>query len=247
MAMNARSHFMARVSVHVTAAAGSPNDVRPGTQVQRALFCNGPGGSSGGHIPEVGLEPTISPACAASRPGWCDKEDVHAECGKRSKITPATRNRTRDHLIAAGVYSQMLYQLSYSRRCAPCTPSNVRSSPAPRKAFNGDCRFESCRGHLGHPRITARRVALHTCGARGGLAFNPWRVCPGSMCLRGLMAKVPPSDCLDWTSNGKLGGNAGSIPAAGIAAPGRNHEPKLARKLRGRELNPGLPRDRRKY
>ena len=30
---------------------------------------------------------------------------------------PATRNRTRDHLIAAEVYSQMLYQLSYSRRC----------------------------------------------------------------------------------------------------------------------------------
>ena len=30
---------------------------------------------------------------------------------------PATRNRTRDHLIAAGVYSHMLYQLSYSRRC----------------------------------------------------------------------------------------------------------------------------------
>ena len=28
---------------------------------------------------------------------------------------PATRNRARDHLIAAGFYSQMLYQLSYSR------------------------------------------------------------------------------------------------------------------------------------
>ena len=28
---------------------------------------------------------------------------------------PATRNRTRDHLIAATLYSQMLYQLSYSR------------------------------------------------------------------------------------------------------------------------------------
>ena len=28
---------------------------------------------------------------------------------------PATRNRTRDHLIAAVLYSQMLYQLSYSR------------------------------------------------------------------------------------------------------------------------------------
>jgi hypothetical protein len=29
--------------------------------------------------------------------------------------SPATRNRTRDHLIAAALYSQMLYQLSYRR------------------------------------------------------------------------------------------------------------------------------------
>ena len=32
-----------------------------------------------------------------------------------SMCHPATRNRTRDHLIPASVYSQMLYQLSYSR------------------------------------------------------------------------------------------------------------------------------------
>ena len=31
------------------------------------------------------------------------------------RTNPATRNRTRDHLIAAAFYSQMLYQLSYSR------------------------------------------------------------------------------------------------------------------------------------
>ena len=36
---------------------------------------------------------------------------------------PATRNRTRDHLIAAGVYNQMLYQLSYSRCCLACRHS----------------------------------------------------------------------------------------------------------------------------
>lgn len=29
--------------------------------------------------------------------------------------SPATRNRTRDHLITAWIYSQMLCQLSYSR------------------------------------------------------------------------------------------------------------------------------------
>jgi hypothetical protein len=28
---------------------------------------------------------------------------------------PANRNRTSDHLMAAAIYSQMLYQLSYSR------------------------------------------------------------------------------------------------------------------------------------
>ena len=31
--------------------------------------------------------------------------------------SPATQNRTRNHMIAAVIYSQMLYQLSYSRRC----------------------------------------------------------------------------------------------------------------------------------
>ena len=47
------------------------------------------------------------------------------ECWRRNGVrllwrrakskNPATRNRTRDHLIAAALYSQMLYQLSYSR------------------------------------------------------------------------------------------------------------------------------------
>ena len=35
--------------------------------------------------------------------------------GSQANSNPATRNRTRDHLIAASIYSQMLYQLSYSR------------------------------------------------------------------------------------------------------------------------------------
>ena len=34
---------------------------------------------------------------------------------KDERLNPDTRNRTRDHLIAANVYSQMLYQLSYVR------------------------------------------------------------------------------------------------------------------------------------
>ena len=34
-------------------------------------------------------------------------------------VIPATRNQTGDHLIAAGFYSQMLYQLSYIAGVAP--------------------------------------------------------------------------------------------------------------------------------
>ena len=44
--------------------------------------------------------------------------------------SPATRNRTRDHLIAAVIYSQMLYQLSYSRRCQfLCEPQTTVDLP----------------------------------------------------------------------------------------------------------------------
>ena len=35
-------------------------------------------------------------------------------------VNPSTRNRTRDHLIAAELYSQMLYQLSYRRLVNLC-------------------------------------------------------------------------------------------------------------------------------
>ena len=41
---------------------------------------------------------------------------VSVNCICRSEQShPATRNRTRDHLMPARLYSQMLYQLSYSR------------------------------------------------------------------------------------------------------------------------------------
>ena len=50
---------------------------------------------------------------------------------RQAKKNPATRNRTRDHLIAAAFYSQMLYQLSYSRLAyrslsAGCTQTATR-------------------------------------------------------------------------------------------------------------------------
>ena len=49
----------------------------------------------------------------------CRNNRAARNCGQ----SPATRNRTRDHLIAASFYSQMLYQLSYSRLvCAVAAP-----------------------------------------------------------------------------------------------------------------------------
>ena len=50
---------------------------------------------------------------------------AHGWRGLKPNPNPATRNRTRDHLIPARIYSQMLYQLSYSRR------DNSRAEPQP--------------------------------------------------------------------------------------------------------------------
>ena len=44
----------------------------------------------------------------------CNGKTVASEWASTTQKCPATRNRTRDHLIAAKFYSQMLYQLSYS-------------------------------------------------------------------------------------------------------------------------------------
>ena len=45
----------------------------------------------------------------------CNRKTVASEWASTTQKCPATRNRTRDHLIAAKFYSQVLYQLSYSR------------------------------------------------------------------------------------------------------------------------------------
>ena len=45
-------------------------------------------------------------------------DDAFNSNNQMKKNNPATRNRTRDHLISAEVYSQMLYQLSYSRHAS---------------------------------------------------------------------------------------------------------------------------------
>ena len=64
---------------------------------------------------------------------------------------PATRNRTRDHLIAAWVYSQMLYQLSYGRRCNLIFWLDYRSNhfvTVQPMHQQGRCQFQGCKAHL---------------------------------------------------------------------------------------------------
>ena len=53
---------------------------------------------------------------------------------------PATRNRTRDHLITALIYSQMLCQLSYSRDENAAAAQVVAGRPRPPLA-SWDCAF----------------------------------------------------------------------------------------------------------
>ena len=83
--------------------------------------CNGRGSMVDAKSEEVitttvaGLEPTI-PCALGPYLGHLATGPV---CSKCPEICPATRNRTRDHLIADTFYSQMLYQLSYSWLIVP--------------------------------------------------------------------------------------------------------------------------------
>ena len=54
----------------------------------------------------------------------------------RAINNPATRNRTRDHLITAQIYSQMLCQLSYSRYESAETGTAI-------KGFSSSCHWLS--------------------------------------------------------------------------------------------------------
>ena len=59
------------------------------------------------------LQKCLDPSVAWTLPMW---SGLAAKTSKREKAKfPVTRNRTRDHLMSAQIYSQMLYQLSYDR------------------------------------------------------------------------------------------------------------------------------------
>ena len=82
------------------------------SSVARAADCRsaGPWLKSGCALLSTGAiqPPSDQPPCkpaVPSRPTW--------------RANPVTRNRTRDHLMAALIYSQMLYQLSYDRLVLP--------------------------------------------------------------------------------------------------------------------------------
>ena len=68
---------------------------------------------------------------------WQSDGNTHSPPGTSNKY-PATRNRTRDHLIAAEIYSQMLYQLIYSRSCTHNVPGILPMSATWSKAFGHD-------------------------------------------------------------------------------------------------------------
>ena len=69
---------------------------------------------------------------------------------KEGIMSPATRNRTRDHLIAAAFYSQMLYQLSYSRLEEELARPPIWSS------------MHACPGHAHRPHTSG--IAPTGCG-----------------------------------------------------------------------------------
>ena len=83
---------------------------------------------------------------------------------------PATQNRTRDHLIAAAVYSQMLYQLSYSRSC-PHVLQRVATTRDPTPIEHAlAISWERCRGARIGSAASSRR-------ARGVFPAHLWRTC----------------------------------------------------------------------
>ena len=74
-----------------------------------------------------------------------------------AQANPATRNRTRDHLIAAAIYSQMLYQLSYSRfQEARSTQTFVYDARSRREWFL--CAGARCRNTQRPPNGRASRL-----------------------------------------------------------------------------------------
>ena len=63
--------------------------------------------------------------------GFVRPRSCWGTAARKAGENPATRNRTRDHLIAAAFYSQMLYQLSYSRLVVGVCGGHGLTSAAP--------------------------------------------------------------------------------------------------------------------
>lgn len=82
------------------------------------------------------------------------------------RTIPATRNRTRDHLIAAEVYSQMLYQLSYSRIASQIANVLGGGQRSIVRVSAGIAEVQKCRarqwGAIGD-RSRTRRTICHVC------------------------------------------------------------------------------------
>jgi hypothetical protein len=107
-----------------------------------------------------------------------------------SEKCPATRNRTRDHLIAANVYSQMLYQLSYSRLVIIIAPCHRKYAAACSRLVGYALEFA-----LGAHSGWATRTAWRGADAASLVVTSPFANCRPSPILMPLSRTVnsPPS------------------------------------------------------
>jgi hypothetical protein len=145
-----------------------------------------------------------------------------------------TRTHTHTHNTTQRPNNNNAY-CQHTRRCH--TPIGVANDKRPRGPMDkasahgaGDCRFESCRGHL-HPAAEPPTTSNTKTTPRG---FEPLRAEPNGFRVHLLNR----SDTVSWPQ-----------PRPQHTRQNTPHtlHHRATAKFRGRELNPGLPRDRRKY
>ena len=84
----------------------------PGTALSPSIAIHAERGAAGRDLPGAELV-TVTAERALACGSRCNASGAGTHTTKSK--TPVTRNRTRDHLITASFYSQMLYQLSYDQ------------------------------------------------------------------------------------------------------------------------------------
>ncbi len=109
--------------------------------------------------------------------------------------TTGTLQIRRD--TGGGLVAQWIRHRPTEPGIAGSSPAGVIWPIAELRLAGLHCTFVECAGVL---RSTRGGSAIWRLPSKSSIT-NLGR-CPGSMCLCGLMAKAPPSDSFDWTSNG---------------------------------------------